>query len=103
MIEEALGLGPCYYCIMRLGVPGFSARVYLLTQFLPHEKFCVHPAWGPPLVGPFDNSPQASGIGDAISDRRIPMDVPPFTCFICHDCFCDHMMDEEFGESILEV
>ena len=97
MIEEALGLGPRYYYILRSELPEFSDRVYLLAQFLPHEKFVLHPAWGPPLGGPFSNSPQAIEMGAAISARRIPLEERPFFCFICHERFCDHMMDEVFG------
>ena len=63
MIEEALGLGPRYYCIQRSGLFEFSNRVYLLAQFLPHEKFVLYPARGPPLDGPFANSPQAIEMG----------------------------------------
>ena len=103
MVGEALGLGPRYYCILRTMNPEFSNRVYLLAQFLPHEKFSLYPAWGHPLNGPFVNSPQVCEIGEAISRRRIPMEERHFYCFICHDRFCDHMMDEKFGGSILDV
>ena len=103
MVTEALGLGPCFYCILRTLNPEFSNQVYLLAQFLPYEKFYLHPSWGHPLNGPFDNSRQSSEMGAAISRRRIPMEQGPLFCFICHDRFCDHMMDEDFGGTILEV
>ena len=103
MIEEALGLGPRYYCILRSKLPEFFNRGYLLAQFLPHDKFVLHPAWGLPLGGPFVNSLQAIKMGVSISVRRIPLEERPHHCFICHDQFCDHMMDVEFSGSISKV
>ena len=85
LFAEALGLGPRLYCIMRTGTLGFSEGVYLLAQFLPHEKICLYPFWSTPLGGPFERSPKAHEIGVAISYRRIPMDKRPHNCFICYE------------------
>lgn len=94
MVTEAMGLGPRYYCVMRTYAPGFSERVFLLTQFLPHQKLCLEPHFGLPLRGPFvAGSPQAREIGIAISNRIIPFDARPDVCFPCETCFCDHAME----------
>ena len=51
MVKEALGLGPRYYGILRTSHPGFSERLFLLAQFLPHQKFYLYPHFGlPPRV-----------------------------------------------------
>ena len=93
MVTEALGLGPEYYCVMRTNAPGFSERVFLLVQFLPHQKVCINPHFGRPLGGPFRRSPHAREIGEAISSRIIPLDQGPNVCFHCETRFCDHMME----------
>ena len=93
IVTEALGLGPQYYCIMRTFPPGFSDRVFLLIQFLPHHKVCIDPCFGTPLGGPFRRSPHAREIGEAISNRVIPLDQRPNVCFPCGTCFYDHAME----------
>ena len=52
MVMEALDLGPTYYCVMRTFNPGFSERLFLLIQFLPHQKIYVYPYFGSPFRGP---------------------------------------------------
>lgn len=94
MVTEALGLGPRYYIVMRTQAPGFSDRVFLLIQFLPHQKVSIYPDFGLPLGGLFGRSPHAREIGTTISNRRIPVDQRPNVCFHCQTCFCDHMMED---------
>lgn len=94
MVMEALGIGPTYYCVQRTFNQGFSERLYLLLQFLPHHKIYVFPYYGHPFGGPFDNSVRNSVIGSEIYLRRLPEEELPYYCPACHDCFCDHAMDE---------
>ena len=93
MAAEALGLGPQFYCVMQMSNRGFFERLFLLLQFLPHQKIYLHPHFGLRLSGPFNRSLYASQVGVAISQRVIPMDERPNTCPICDTCFCDHAMD----------
>ena len=97
-VLEALELGPTYYCVQRPFPPSyadrFTTRLLLLLQFLPPHKVVLHPYYGLPLRGPFTNLVRLQLIGSAIYNRRIPdRELPPY-CPVCHDCFCDHMMDE---------
>ena len=93
MVMEALGLGPTYYCVMRTFNPGFSERLLLLIQFLPHQKIYVYPYFGSPFRGPFDRSVRLSQLGSEIYHRRLPPTETPHHCPACNDCFCDHAMD----------
>lgn len=94
MVTEALRLGPQYYCVMRTNARGFSERVYLLAQFLPHQKICIYPDFGLPLRGLFSSTLHTTGIGNAITNRRIPLEQRPNVCFHCETCFCDHVMED---------
>ena len=67
MVCEALGLDPQYYCIMRSPHPEFVEWVFLLDQFLPHQKMYFYPNFGLPLRGPFDQSPHTREISVAMS------------------------------------
>ena len=97
-VLEALGLGPDYYCVQRTLHPHyadrFTTRLLLLLQFLPPHKIVLHPYYGLPLRGPFTNSVHLQLIGTEIFHRRIPQEELPPYCPVCHDCYCDHMMDE---------
>ena len=94
MVREALGLGPQYYCIMRSAHPGFTERVFLLIQFLPHRKMYFYPNFGLPLKGPFDQYPRTREISVAMSQRIIPFEERPLMCPACDCLFCDHVMGE---------
>ena len=93
MAMEALDLGPNYYSVLRNLSPIFSNRLFLLLMFLPHQKICVHPYYGPPFGGPFDRTVCLSQIGAGIYCHRIPMEEIPLYYPACRDCFCDHAMD----------
>ena len=93
MVMEALDLGPSYYCVMRTINPGFTERLFLLLQFLPHQKMYVYPYFGLPFRGPFDRSVRLSQMGFEIYRRRLPLGEMPNYCPACNDCFCDHAMD----------
>ena len=80
MVCESLGLGPQYYCIMRFFHRGFSERVFLLIQFLPHAKMCLYPHFGLPLRGPFEQNPHTREIRDAISQRIVPFEELALMC-----------------------
>ena len=43
MVTEALGLGPEYYCVMRTRDEDECPWLFLLVQFLPHQKMCINP------------------------------------------------------------
>ena len=94
MAMEALDLGPTYYCVLRNFTPLFSNCLFLLLAFLPHQKIYVYPYIGPPFGGPFARTVRLSQVGEEIYCRRIPMNEMPFYCPACHECFCDHAMDE---------
>ena len=93
MVMEALDLGPTFYSVMRIFNPGFSERLFLLIQFLPHQKIYVYPYFGSPFRGPFDRSVWLSQLGSEIYRRRLPLAKMPHYCLVCNDCFCDHAMD----------
>lgn len=97
-VLEALELGPAYYCVLRPFHPSsdsrFTNRLHLLLQFLPPHKIVLHPYYGSPLRGPFATSVHLQIIGSAIHNRRIPDEELPLYCPVCHDCFCDHAMDD---------
>ena len=90
---EALELGPTYYCAMRTFNPGFTERLFLLIQFLSHQKICVYPYFDFPFRGPFDRSVWLSQLGSEIYRHRLPLAETPYYCPACNDCFCDHAMD----------
>ena len=96
-VLEALGLGPDYFCVLRPFHPRyadrFTTRLLLLLQFLPSHKVVLHPYYGLPLSGRFINSVRLQLIGSEIFRRRIPHEEMPPYCPVCHDCYCDHMMD----------
>ena len=62
-------------------------------MFLPHQKICVHPYYGPPFGGPFDRIVRLIQIDTGVYCRRIPMEEIPLYCPACCGCFCDHAMD----------
>lgn len=93
MVREAMGLGPRIYCIIRSLYPAFSERVFLLTQFLPHQKMYFYPFFGLPLRGPFNQSSHTREIAIAISQRIISHAERPNMCPACDSCFCDHAME----------
>ena len=93
MVQEAMNLGSRRYCVMRTTCRGFSQRVFLLVQFIPHEKICFYPHFELPLGGPFNFSRHTSEVGIAISRRILPMDERPNMCPACDSCFCDHVME----------
>ena len=77
MVMEALDLGPTYYCVMRTLNPGFLECLFLLLQFLPHQKICLYPDFGLPHRGPFDRSVRLSQLGSEINHRRLPLVESP--------------------------
>ena len=77
MVCEALGLGPQYYCILHSVHLEFAKRVFLLIQFLPHQKMYFYPNFGLPLRGPFDQSPCTREISVAMSQCVIPFEKGP--------------------------
>ena len=93
MVKEALGLGPRFYCILRTSHPGFSQRLLLLAQFLPHQKFYLYPHFGLPPRGPFNFSAHTREVSAAISQRILPTEERPNMCPACDSCFCDHVME----------
>ena len=93
MIREALGLGPQYYCIMQSAHLGFAEQVFLLIQFLPHNKMYFYPNFGLPLKGPLDQSPHTREISVAMSQHIIPFAKRPLMCQACDSCLCDHVME----------
>ena len=93
MVREAMGLGPRYYCIIRTLYPAFSERVFLLLQFLPHQKMYLYPHFGLPLRGPFNQSPHTREIGNAITQCIIPNEERPNMCPACNSCLCNHAME----------
>ena len=94
MVCEALGLGPQYYCILHSVHLGFAKRVFLLIQFLPHQKMYFYPNFGLPLRGPFDQLPWTREISVAMSLCIIPFAERPLMYPACDYCFCDHVMGE---------
>lgn len=56
MVTEAISLGPRFYCVERVMSHGFSKQVFLLAQFVPHQKIYVSPCFGVPLRVPFNFS-----------------------------------------------
>ena len=103
MVCEALGLDPRIYCIIRTLYPAFSEWVFLLTQFLPHQKMYFYPFFGLPLRGPFDQSSRTREIGVAISQRIISNAERSNMCPACDSCFCDHAMEGLSNLSIILV
>ena len=93
MVIEALGLGPRFYCVMRTYTRGFSERLFLLLQFLPHERIYLELDFGLLLRAPFDMSAHVRQVGEAICQRILPNDEVPNTCLVCNTCLCDHVME----------
>ena len=86
MVKESLGVGPKYYCIIRSTAENFAQKVFLMTRYLPHQKFTIRP-YGPPLEGPFLR-PERRLMGQAMCNRRTPQgDIPPF-CPRCYAWWC---------------
>ena len=42
MIQELMGKGPTYDCIINSAQPNFESKVLLLANYLPPEKICIH-------------------------------------------------------------
>ena len=56
MFKEAIGLGPCRYCIVRSYNLDFENLLMLTLLYLPRDKFCIYPE-EETLEGPFLHSP----------------------------------------------
>ena len=56
MFKEAIGLGPCRYCIVRSYNLDFENLLMLILLYLPRDKFCIYPE-EETLEGPFLHSP----------------------------------------------
>ena len=97
MVCEALGLGPCLYCItwsLSFNFLGrFNERLFLLLQFLPHDKISIDLDLRFLLRGPFLQSSHTRDLASAIYQRRISWDERPNICPACETSFCDHALD----------
>ena len=56
MIQELMKARPAKYCIINSQVPNFESKLFLSTNYLPHEKTCFYPPKND-LGGPFLRSP----------------------------------------------
>ena len=65
---------------MRSAHPGFAKQVFLLIQFLPHNKMYFYPNFGLPLKGPFDESPRTKEISVAMSQHIITFEERLLMC-----------------------
>ena len=43
MILELMKIGPAKYCIIDSQVPNFESKLFLLINYLPHERMCFYP------------------------------------------------------------
>lgn len=96
MVKEAMGLGPRLYrlySVERSLILGFSERVFLLAQFLPHHKIYLSPRYGLPLRGPFSFLDHTREIGVAIANRFVSLEEGFPICLVCHSSLCDHVID----------